>query len=297
MKVLISGASGLVGKALVKSLTKQGHQVLSLVRKEPKNETEVIWNPESEVRDISKLEGVGAVVHLAGENVGEGRWTDEKKKRIRDSRVVGTKVLCDALLKLSVPPKVFISASATGYYGNRGDEILTEESSAGNDFLAITCFEWERASEILKDKEIRLIYARLGVILTKEGGALDKMLTPFKLGVGGRIGDGTQYISWITLDDVISIINYLLNDEKLSGPFNLTAPNPVTNIEFTETLGKVLSRPTFFFVPKFMLRVALGEMADAALLSSTRAIPKRLLDSGYKFKDEKLDNALTGILK
>jgi len=297
MKVLISGASGLVGKAISEPLSKEGHQILSLVRKEPKNQDEVRWNPEKEVKEISKLEGVDAVVHLAGENVGDGRWTEEKKKRIRDSRVIGTKVLCDALLKLSTPPELFISASAIGYYGDRGDEILTEESSAGNDFLAKTCVEWEDASEGLQERGIRLIHARFGVILSKEGGALDKMLTPFKLGIGGRIGDGTQYMSWIAIDDVIAITEYLLRDKNLSGKFNLTSPNPVTNLEFTKTLGKIISRPTFFFVPKFALRIAFGEMADAALLSSTRVIPKRLVDSGFKFKFSNLENALRHILK
>jgi uncharacterized protein (TIGR01777 family) len=295
MKILISGASGLVGSALVSQL-KSEHRILSLVRNEPRNENEVQWNPEKEIKEIEKLEGVETVIHLAGENVGDGRWTEEKKRRIRDSRVIGTKVLCDGLLKLTQPPKTFICASAIGYYGNRGDEILTEESKSGEDFLGKTCVEWEEASNVLKEKNIRVVHARFGIILSKNGGALGKMLMPFKLGIGGKLGDGKQYFSWIAIDDVISAIEFLISNESISGAVNLTSPNPVTNAQFTATLGKTLSRPTFFTVPRFALKLAFGEMADVALLASQRVMPKRLQDAGFKFKFPELEAALRHIV-
>ena len=291
MKILITGASGLVGSALSPKL-KDEHQIITLVRTVAGNENEVQWNPEKEIKGVEKLEGIETVIHLAGENVGDGRWTEEKKKRIRDSRIIGTKVLCDALLKISQPPKTFISASAIGYYGNRGDEILTEESSNGDGFLAKTCVEWENASNGLKEKNVRVVHARLGIVLSKNGGALEKMLMPFKFGLGGKLGDGKQYFSWIVVDDVIDAIEFLISNETISGVVNLTAPNPVTNKEFTSTLGKILSRPTFFTVPQFALKLALGEMADVALLASQRVIPKRLQNAGFNFKFPELESAL-----
>lgn len=296
MKILISGASGLVGKTLIPELEKDGHEILTLVRKDAKNTNEVEWNPEKEIKEISKLEGVECVIHLAGENVGEGRWTEEKKKRILDSRVVGTKVLCDALLKLNKLPKTFISASAIGIYGNRGEEILTEESAFGEDFLAHVCIEWEKASGRLKETNIRLVHARIGVILSKKGGALEKILTPFKFGIGGKMGKGNQFMSWIAMDDVIEIIKLLISDEQISGAVNLTAPNPVTNAEFTEIIGNVLSKPTFFTVPKFALNIAFGEMADMTVLTSQRIIPKRLQNARYEFLYPTLEPALKHLL-
>lgn len=277
-------------------LKADGHHLLTLVRKKPENENEVEWNPLEEVKDSSQLEGIDAVIHLAGDNVGEGRWTEKKKKSIRDSRVIGTKVLCDALLKLQQPPKVFISASAIGIYGNRSDEILTEESSFGDDFLAKVCVEWEKASSVLKEKNIRVVYARFGIVLSKHGGALEKMLTPVKFGVGGKLGSGRQFMGWVSIDDTINAINFLLTNETLSDAFNLTAPNPVTNEEFTKTLGKILSRPTFFTAPEFALKLAFGEMAEVALLASQRVTPEKLQRVGFQFKYPILEAALTKLL-
>jgi hypothetical protein len=278
-------------------LKTDGHEVILLVRSTPRSESEAQWNPEKEVKDIAKLEGVDAVVHLAGENLGDGRWTEEKKRRIRDSRIIGTRVLCEALLKLDQPPQTLISASAIGFYGNRGSETLTEESSVGDDLLAKLCVEWEKASELLKEKGARVAHARFGIILSDKGGALAKMLTPFKLGFGGKLGSGEQYMSWIAIDDVIGAIRFILKNENLSGPFNLTAPNPVTNKEFTATLGKTLSRPTFLGVPQFALKVMFGEMAEATILSSAKVLPKRLQNAGYEFLFPALEPALKHLLK
>ena len=297
MKILITGASGLVGSALVPALKSDGHEIISLVRSAPKRESEVQWEPEREVKGAAKLEGIGAAVHLAGENLGDGRWTEEKKRRIRDSRVVGTRVLCNALLKLDRPPQTLISSSAIGFYGNRGSETLIEESSVGDDFLAKICDEWERATDPLKEKGVRVTHARFGIILSNKGGALAKMLTPFKLGIGGKLGDGKQYMSWIAIDDIVSAVRYILKNENLSGPLNLTAPNPVTNKEFTEALGKTLSRPTFLGVPEFALKIMFGEMAENTILSSARVLPKRLQDAGYKFLFPTLETALKHLLK
>jgi uncharacterized protein (TIGR01777 family) len=288
----------LVGSALVPALTKDGHEVWNLVRRTPKEGArEILWNPLKGIDDVSGLEGAGAVVHLAGENIAEGRWTDEKKARIRESRVVGTRVLSEALAKLESPPKSFLCASAIGFYGDRGEEILTEESAPGEGFLPDVCREWEAAARPAVERGMRVVYLRFGVILSAEGGALDKMLTPFKMGVGGKIGSGEQYMSWITLDDVIGVIKHALTNESLSGPVNVVAPEPVTNLQFTKAIGRVLSRPTIFTVPAFAARLAFGEMADAALLASERVEPVRLKKSGYVFQHPELEGALRHLLK
>jgi hypothetical protein len=297
MKILVTGASGLVGSALVPFLVSKGHEVVRLVRSEPKpGATEIRWNPERGVDDTARLEGLDAVVHLAGENISEGRWTDEKKTRIRESRVKGTRVLAEALAQLAAPPKVLVSASAIGFYGSRGDEVLTEQSASGDDFLAEVCREWELATRPAAAKGVRVVNLRFGVILSKESGALSKMLTPFKLGVGGRVGSGEQYMSWVTLDDVVGAIYYALETDALHGPVNVVALRPVTNREFTRTLGSVLSRPTIFPAPAFALRLAFGEMADALLLSSMRVEPLRLKESGYEFQYPELEGALRHLL-
>ena len=297
MKILVSGSHGLVGTALTKSLETQGHEVFSLVRYLPRSQSEIEWNPERYSIAVASLEGFDGVVHLAGESIAEGRWTEDKKRRIRESRVKGTKLLSDALANLERPPKSLISASAIGFYGDRGDEVLTEESAPGNDFLANVCIEWEQATQQASERGIRVINARFGIILSKDGGALAKMLTPFRLGIGGRVGSGKQWMSWIALEDVVGGIEYTLASESLRGPVNFVAPNPVRNSEFTKALGKVLSRPTLFPIPEFGVRLAFGEMADALLLSSQRVEPQRLNKAGFQFKFAHLEVALKHVLK
>lgn len=300
MRIIVTGAGGLVGAALVPSLLGRGHEVTRLVRRTPQTDgagvREVAWHPERGEMDAAALEGHDAAVHLAGENIAEGRWTKEKKRRIRESRVRGTRLLAETLARLKQKPRVLISASAIGYYGDRGAEVLTEQSTAGAGFLAEVCREWEAAAEPARDASIRTVLLRFGLILSAEGGALAKMLLPFKLGVGGKVGSGRQYYSWIALNDVINIIHFALADESLSGPVNVVAPEPVTNAEFTKALGGVLGRPTFFPAPAFGLRLALGEMADALLLASERVVPVRLESAGYGFKYPSLESALRHLL-
>jgi len=296
MRLLLSGSHGLVGKALVTRLAADSHEIFRLVRHAPSSESEIEWSPDRYSIALARLEGFDAVIHLAGESIAEGRWNEEKKKRIRESRVKGTKLLADAMANLSRPPKTLISASAVGYYGNRGDEPLTETSAPGNDFLSKVCVEWERATELATEKGIRVVNTRFGIILSPAGGALAKMLTPFRMGVGGKIGSGKQWMSWIALNDVVEGLVYALTNESLRGPVNFVAPNPVTNAEFTKTLGRVLSRPTLFPVPAFAARIAFGEMADALLLSSQRVAPTRLKETDYRFSYAELKPALSHVL-
>lgn len=297
MKILISGATGLVGKALTKSVTSDGHEVVRLVRRKPSAAAEIEWHPNEGRIDSERLEGVDAVVHLAGESIASRRWTDEKKRAIRDSRIKGTSLLSESLARTPTPPSVFISASAIGYYGNRGDELLTETSPPGDDFLAGVCIEWENATKPAVGKGIRTVNARFGIILDENEGALAKMLTPFRMGIGGRVGDGRQWMSWVVLDDVVNALKFLIADASTRGPVNFVSPNPVTNAEFTKTLGRVLSRPTFFPLPKFGARLAFGEMADALLLASQRVKPAVLEEKGFKFGWPTLEAALTHILR
>lgn len=297
MKILISGSHGLVGTALIKSLETEGHEISRLVRHYPNSEAEIEWSPDRYSIQLARIEGFDAVVNLAGESIAEGRWTDEKKRRIRESRVKGTKLLGDALANLTSRPKTFICASAIGYYGNRGDETLTETSAPGDDFLAEVCVEWEKATALATEKGIRVVNTRFGVILDANGGALAKMLPPFRMGIGGKIGSGKQWMSWIALDDVVGALKFALANETLKGPVNFVAPNPVTNAEFTKTLGKVLSRPTLFPIPAFGVRLAFGEMADALLLSSQRVEPQRLKTTGYEFQYSQLQTALSHALQ
>jgi uncharacterized protein (TIGR01777 family) len=297
MKILVSGATGLVGNALTAALIKQGHELFSLVRRTPAPDgREIEWHPNKGLIDAEKLESFGVVIHLAGESIASGRWTDEKKKSIRDSRVKGTTLLSEALSKLSKPPDTFISASAIGFYGSRGEELLTEQSAPGNDFLADVCVDWEDSIAAVKASGSRTILARFGIILDKEGGALEKMLTPFRMGIGGKVGDGQQWMSWIALDDVIQGLLFLIENKSIDGPVNFVAPRPVRNVEFTKTLGSVLSRPTIFPVPAFAARLAFGEMADGLLLSSAKVEPKKLLECGFKFSYPTLKPALEEIL-
>ena len=298
MKILVSGSHGLVGTALIKSLTEEGHEVVRLVRREARaGANEVEWHPEQNRLNPQQLEGLDAVIHLAGESIASGRWTDEKKRAIRDSRVKSTTLLSNTLAQLSRPPSVFLSASAIGYYGSRGDEVLTETSKPGKDFLASVCVEWEEATRAASEKGIRTVNARFGIILDAHGGALGQMLTPFRMGIGGRVGDGKQWMSWIALADVVAGLKYLLTDETTHGPINFVAPNPVTNAEFTRALGQVLSRPTLFPIPTFGARIAFGEMADALLLSSQRVEPKVLKEKGFQFAWTTLEAALRHLLE
>jgi hypothetical protein len=296
MKILVSGSHGLVGKALIASLTSDGHEIVCLVRSKPSGAAEVEWDPNQGRIDAANLEGLDAVVHLAGESIASSRWSDEKKRAIRESRVKGTALLSEALSKLSRPPAVFLSASAIGYYGNRGDELLTEKSLPGNDFLADVCVEWENATKPAIEKGIRTVHARFGIILDAKEGALAKMLTPFRMGIGGRIGGGKQWMSWIAIEDVVNGLKFLIGDGTVSGPLNFTAPNPVTNAEFTKTLGRVLSKPTFFPVPEFGVKLAFGEMGEALLLGSQRVKPDVLEQKGFGFTYPTLGSALKHLL-
>jgi uncharacterized protein (TIGR01777 family) len=298
MKILISGSHGLVGTALIKSLELDGgHEIFSLVRRAPNSRSEIEWSPDRYSIALARIEGFDAVVHLAGESIAEGRWTDERKKRIRESRVKGTRLLGDALANLTAPPKTMLSASAIGYYGNRGDELLTESSAPGDGFLSEVCVEWEKATALATEKGIRVVNPRLGIVLDQKGGALAKMLPPFRMGVGGRIGSGKQWMSWIALDDVVGALKFALTNEGMSGPVNFVAPNPVTNAEFTRTLGKALSRPTLFPIPAFGVRLLFGEMGEALLLSGQRVEPKRLGDVGYPIQYSALEAALRHVLE
>lgn len=297
MKILVSGSHGLVGNPLINSLTTDGHEVLRLVRRARAfGAPEVEWHPNQGQLDAQHLEGFDVVVHLAGESIASGRWTDSKKRAIRESRVKGTTLLSEVLARLSRPPSVLLSASAIGYYGNRGDELLTEQSAPGEDFLSSVCVEWENATKPAMEKGIRTIHTRFGVILDPDGGALTQILTPFRIGIGGRVGSGKQWMSWIALEDVVNGLKFLMADKLANGPVNLVAPSPVTNAEFTKTLGRVLSRPTLIPVPAFAARLAFGEVADALLLSSQRVEPSVLQDKGFLFSWPTLEPALRHLL-
>ena len=299
MRILITGASGLIGKALQRSFSEKGYEVLLAGRREPRRENEIQWTVEEGFReeDLPRLEGLDAVVHLAGEGIAGLRWTDEKKKAIRDSRVIGTRNIVNTLAGLKQKPQVFIAGSAMGFYGDRGDDVVTETSPPGDTFLAEVCKEWETESRRAEDSGIRTVLLRTGIVLSKDGGALATMMTPFKFGVGGVIGSGKQWMSWISLDDVVGIVNFAIENQNLRGAVNIVSPNPVTNEEFTKTLGTVLYRPTFLPLPEFAVNLVFGEMGDALLIHSTRVEPKRLLDAGYEFKFTNLKSALENAVK
>jgi uncharacterized protein (TIGR01777 family) len=303
VKILISGSSGLVGSAVVDKLSHQGHDLIRLVR--PGTETrhphlselpQVVWNPQSGLLD-SRAEGADAIVHLAGASIAGHRWTDAWKRELRDSRVAATNRLVASLQRLHRPPQIFIAASAIGFYGSRGDEELTESSPAGTGFLAQITVDWETESARAAQSGARVVLLRFGVILAKQGGALPQMALPFRLGVGGRIGSGRQWISWITLDDVVGMIRFGLETNLLSGPANAVSPNPVQNAAFSSSLARVLHRPAIFPAPSFALRLALGEMADSLLLASQRVYPSKLEQLGYRFHYPDLQPALTAVLR
>jgi uncharacterized protein len=278
MKVAVTGSSGLIGSALVPFLVAKGHEVVRVPRGK-----------------FAVVDGCDGVVHLAGENIA-GRWTAAKKLKIHESRQQGTQVLCETLARMAKRPRVLVSASAVGIYGDRGEELITEESATGRGFLADVCRDWEAATETAAHAGIRVVNMRIGVVLSPRGGALGKTLLPFKLGLGGVIGDGRQYWSWITIDDMVGAILHSLVDERLRGPTNAAAPNPVTNRDYTKTLGRVLRRPTVFPLPGPVARLAFGEMADAILLGGARVKPKRLMETGYEFRFPDLEGALRHLI-
>jgi uncharacterized protein (TIGR01777 family) len=298
MNILVGGASGLVGGALCAYLGTQGHTVRRLVRASgPKGPDAVPWDPSSGELDPAALEGVDAVIHLSGEPVASGRWTEAKKHRILDSRVISTRMLAEAMARRAERPRVFVCASAVGFYGDMGDTVLTEGHRRGDGFLAEVCEAWEDATRPAADAGVRVVNARLGIVLSPQGGALAKMLPAFKLGAGGPLGHGGQYMAWISLEDVVGALHHALVTEPLEGPVNFTAPHPVTNRAFAETLGGVLGRPAVLPAPAFALRAAFGrEMADQTVLASQRAIPKKLEASGYAFRHPELAPALRELL-
>jgi uncharacterized protein (TIGR01777 family) len=306
MKILVSGASGLIGSHLVRELEANQHQVSRLVRRPTRSPSEIRWDPNTVPEQVSGFAGVpdepdfgslgwGAVIHLAGESI-MGRWTSAKKARILGSRKTGTHNLSLALASASSRPRCLLVACAVGYYGPRGDEILTETSPPGNDFLAQVGREWEAAAEPARQAGIRVVNLRIGLVLTPDGGALKRMLTPFRLGAGGRLGSGKQWISWIALDDVLQAIQFVLENEALIGPVNFTSPNPVTNAEFTRALGQALHRPTLFPMPAPVVKAMFGEMGEALLLSGQRVIPEKLQASGYRFLHADVGEALRSML-
>lgn len=297
MKVLITGATGLIGTELQKSLRAKGHELLLASRKEPKNESYIQWSYTDGFAKPERLEGIDAVVHLAGESISAIRWTDEKKKAIRDSRVLGTRNVVDTISELKQRPRVLVAASAIGFYGDRGDEELTETSKPGKTFLADVCREWEAEARRAEDSGVRTVLLRTGIVLSKEGGALGTMLTPFKFGLGGVIGSGKQWMSWVSMADHVAAISYALENENVRGAVNSVSPNPVTNEQFTAVMGEVLYRPTFIPVPEFVVQVAFGEMGEALLLDSIRVVPKRLADAGFEFKFPDLKKAIEDAVK
>ena len=296
-KIAVTGASGLVGSELVPTLQRNGYEVLRLVRRHPRADGEVRWDPDGGTIDREGLRGVIGVIHLAGDNVASGRWTEAKKARIRDSRVQGTALLARALAGLSPKPRVLVSASAIGYYGVRGNEVLDETASQGSGFLASVCGEWEAAAEPARKAGIRVVHPRIGIVLAAEGGALAKMKMPFLFGVGGRIGDGSQYMSWLTLEDLVSALVFALDHDELEGPVNFVSPTPVTNADFTAALGRVLRRPTALPVPKFALRLGAGsEMANEMLIGGARVVPSSLHVHGFRWDHTSLEPALDSLL-
>lgn len=297
MKIAVTGSSGLVGSALVSALEQAGHRVIRLVRRTPAGDgTEVLWDPDLGTLDAPALNGVEGVVHLAGESIASGRWTSERKDRIRETRVRGTRLLAEALAGLKTPPQVLVSASAIGYYGNRGSEMLREESRPGTGFLSEVCQEWEMATLPAFRKGIRIVNLRFGMILSPKGGALAKMLLPFRLGAGGVVGNGRQYWSWITLGDAVGALLHCLAQGTVKGPVNAVSPQTLTNHDFTKILGRVLHRPTICPMPALAARLAFGEMADALLLASARVEPARLIAGGYRFRHPELEMALCDLL-
>lgn len=293
MKVAIAGATGFIGTRLSSFLKSKGHEVVRIVRKNAEVD-DILWNPAVHEIDTQKLEGIDVIINLAGENIAGGRWSRRRKENILKSRVDATETLSKAVQRLSRPPQLFINTSAIGIYGNRGDEVLTESSPSGTGFLAEVCQQWEKAITYIP--QTRVVILRFGAVLSAEGGMLEKMLIPFKMGLGGVIGTGEQYISWIDIDDLLAVFEYVINHNHLSGPYNAVSPAPVTNYDYTKALGKTLHRPTFFAMPAFVARLAFGEMADEMILSSQKALPAKLVSEGFVFKYPKIEESLEHLL-
>jgi hypothetical protein len=293
MNILVSGSTGFIGSAIIRSIEEAGLYAVRLVRRTPKKGEPVVrWDPDAGEIDSSGVGGVDAVVHLAGENIAEGRWTAEKKERILGSRTRGTRLLARTVAELPDPPKVFVCASAVGFYGNRGEEILDENSASGEGFLAGVCRKWEAACQPAADKGIRVVNTRFGVVLAAHGGVLPRVIPMFRSGLAGRLGSGKQYMSWVALEDVVGAIHHAIKTESLQGPVNVVSPNPVRNAEFTQAMAQAVGKKAPFAVPAFTLRLSMGEAADDIALASIRAIPRKLLETGYQFKYEKLEDAL-----
>ncbi len=293
MRIAISGASGLIGRSLVARWRTAGHVVLPLVRKATGAAEEIAWDPGAGTIEAEKLEGLDAVVHLAGESIAGGRWTAEKKRRIVESRIKGTATLCESLTRLRVKPGVLVAASAIGFYGDRGEETVCEVSDPGKGFLAETCVAWEAETKAASEAGIRVVNLRIGIVLAREGGALEKMLLPFKLGLGGRIGNGQQWMSWVAASDVVRAVDFVIEKKELSGPVNAVGPMPVRNAAFTTALGKALHRPTVFPLPAFAAKLMLGkEMAEELLLSGARVKPARLIANGFEFGCKTVSEAM-----
>ena len=300
MRIALTGSNGLVGRELRSQLLSRENTVFQLIREGAshpmRRKTDVLWSPKTGAVETEKIEGIHAAVHLAGENLASGRWNKARKEAFRRSRVDGTHHFAKALASLSRKPDVLVSASAIGFYGDRGDEVMVEGSEAGEGYLCDMCKEWEAATQVAEDAGIRVVHLRVGLVLSPEGGALKKILPLFRKGLGGKLGSGMQYMSWISLPDLVSAIIHCIGMPSLSGAVNGVSVNAVTNAEFTKVLGKVLKRPTVLGVPAFGLRLAVGEMADALLLSSTRVLPQKLMDSGFRFAHEQLEAGLRGVL-
>lgn len=297
MRIIVSGASGLIGRSLARSLGSDGYDVVRLVRRQSRGPSEIEWDPLGGTIDAAGLEGADAVFHLAGAGIGDHRWTESYKQEILDSRVVGTTLLASALASLERKPSVLVSASAIGWYGDRGDEILNETAAKGDGFLSDVTAAWEAAASPATSAGIRVVHPRTGIVLSNDGGALKRLLLPFKLGAGGRTGHGNQWWSWITLNDEVRALAHLASSSEIAGPVNLTAPNPVTNTEFVKTLGAALRRPTVLPTPSFALKAMLGsELADALLFQSQRVVPTRLIEDGFAFGSPSLEGGLQTLI-
>ncbi|WP_327395217.1 TIGR01777 family oxidoreductase [Streptomyces phaeochromogenes] len=293
-RIAVAGASGLIGSALVRSLTADGHEVVRLVRRTPRAKDEVEWDPERQYVDAAGLVGCDAVVNLAGAGIGDHRWTDEYKRRIRDSRLLGTAALAEAVASLDRPPRVFLNGSAMGVYGDTGERAVDESAPPGIGFLPSLCVEWEEAAAPAEEAGVRTVFARTGLVVAAKGGAWGRLFPLFKAGLGGRMGDGRQYWSYIALHDHVAALRYLIDSESLAGPFNLTAPEPLTNREITAAMGRVLHRPAVFAVPAPVLKIVLGEMAQE-VLGSQRVVPTRLLESGFTFAFPGIEEAIRAV--